>query len=144
MNIHSSKDFQGFNILIYHGYGFHYFIDNIDSLRNGNARDNPNLVLKYLLQRRHLSPTHGSTLYVPGAEDYLVIGNLPDFIVTGELHRSDVSSYNNITLINCSCWQAKTDFQEKTGNNPDPSKVPIVNLKTREVKMMKFGDRAEG
>ena len=144
VNIHSSKDFQGFNILIYHGYGFHYFIDNIDSLRNGNARDNPNLVLKYLLQRRHLSPTHGSTLYVPGAEDYLVIGNLPDFIVTGELHRSDVSSYNNITLINCSCWQAKTDFQEKTGNNPDPSKVPIVNLKTREVKMMKFGDRAEG
>src|SRR3989344_2065714 len=43
-----------------------------------------------------------------------------------------------IIIINCSCWESKTDFQEKTGNNPDPCKVPIINLKTREIKIMRF------
>jgi DNA polymerase II small subunit len=143
VNIHSSPDFSGYDILMYHGYSFHYYVDNIESLRQNNARDNPNLILKYLLQRRHLAPTHGSALYVPDIEkDNLVIEKIPDIIVTGEMHRSDISTYNNIITINCSCWQSKTDFQEKTGNNPDPGKVPIINLKTREINMLKFSKEA--
>ena len=139
VNIHSSPEFNGFDVLMYHGYGFHYYIDKIDGLRMNNARDNPNLVLKYLLQRRHLAPTHGSALYIPDIEkDNLVIEKIPDIIVTGEMHRSDISTYNNIITINCSCWQSKTDYQEKTGNNPDPGKVPVINLKTREINMLKF------
>lgn len=140
VNVHSSENFPGFDVLIYHGYSFHYYIDNVDSLRLNKARDNPRFVLKFLLQRRHLAPTHTSTLYIPFTDkDPLIINKVPDLFVAGEMHRSDVSAYNNITTINCSCWQAKTDFQEKTGNNPDPSKVPIVNLKTREVKILRFG-----
>ena len=38
------------------------------------------------------------------------------------------------------CMNEKTKYQEKTGNNPDPCKVPIINLKTREIKIMKFGE----
>lgn len=140
INVHSSENFPGFDVLIYHGYSFHYYIDNVDSLRLNKTRDNPRFVLKFLLQRRHLAPTHTSTLYMPFTDkDPLIINKVPDFFVAGEMHRSDVSAYNNVTTINCSCWQAKTDFQEKTGNNPDPSKVPIVNLKTREVKILRFG-----
>jgi len=140
INIHSSEDFNGFNVLLYHGYGFHYYVENVESLRLGNARDNPNLILKFLLQRRYLAPSHTSTLYVPNTkEDALFIDKVPDFFVAGEMYRCDVGNYNNVIAINCSCWQAKTDFQEKTGNNPDPSKVPIVNLKTREIKILKFG-----
>ena len=41
-------------------------------------------------------------------------------------------------MISGSCWQGQTKFQEKLGHNPQPGRVPIVNLKTREVKVLKF------
>src|SRR3989344_1054888 len=139
INIHSSETFEGFNILMYHGASFHYYIDNVDRLRLAKARDNPGIILKFLLQKRHLAPSHGSTLLIPDVNnDFLVIDKIPDIMVSGDMHKSDVSRYNNVTLINCSCWESKTDFQEKTGNNPDPCKVPIINLKTREIKIMRF------
>jgi len=46
--------------------------------------------------------------------------------------------YNNILLVASSCWQAKTPFEEKVGNNPDPCKVPVFNLKSREIKILDF------
>ena len=139
INIHSSIDFPGFDILMYHGASFHYFIRNVDNLRLNNATENPSLVLKFLLQKRHLAPSHGSSLYVPNLEeDPLIIKKIPDFFVAGEIHHSDVGDYKNITLINCSCWQSATDYQEKVGNHPDPSKVVVANLKTREVKVLNF------
>lgn len=141
VNINSTKDFEGFNILMYHGASFHYYIANIDYLRHMDSYNNPHYVLHYLIQKRHLAPTHASTVYVPDVnEDPLVIDKVPDIVVCGDMHRLDISQYNNILTINCSCWQAKTDFQEKTGNNPDPAKVPIFNLKTREIKILNFND----
>ncbi|HLC54991.1 MAG TPA: metallophosphoesterase [Candidatus Nanoarchaeia archaeon] len=139
ITIGKTKEFGGINVLMYHGASFHYFIDNIDSLRLGKARDNPRLLMKFLLQKRHLAPSHAATVYVPSlANDPMVIGQVPDIFACGDMHRSDVASYNNVTTINGSCWQAKTDFQEKTGNNPDFCKVPCVNLKTREVTVLEF------
>jgi len=139
VNIHSKKDFEGFNVMMYHGASYHHYIDEIDSLRQSNAKDNPTQVIKFLLQKRHLAPTHSSTVYVPTIDtDPLFIDKLPDVIVSGEMHRSDVANYNNITLINCSCFQSKTPFEEKVGNNPSPSRVPVLNLKTREVKIINF------
>jgi len=139
INIHSSIDFPGFDVLVYHGASFHYFIDHVDNLRLNAAVDNPHIVSKFLLQKRHLAPSHGSSLYVPNLDDDpLIIRKIPDFFVCGEIHRSDVGEYRNITLINCSCWQSKTSYQEKVGNHPDPSKVLVANLKTREVKVLNF------
>lgn len=139
VNICSSENFPGFDILMYHGNSFHYYIDNVDSLRLGNARDYPSLVSKFLLQRRHLAPTHGSTLYLPNEkEDSLIINKIPDIFACGEMHRSDVGSYNNIILINSSCWQSKTDYEEKVGTNPDPGKFIVLNLKNREIDIFKF------
>ncbi len=141
VNIHSSDNFEGFNILMYHGNSLHYFIDNVESLRLGNARDNTSLASKFLLQKRHLAPTHGSNLYVPYKDnDPLVIDKVPDFFILGEMHRPDTINYNNTTIINCSCWQDKTPYQEKRGSNPLPARVPIVNLKTREVNIINFYD----
>ncbi|MBI2670963.1 DNA-directed DNA polymerase II small subunit [Candidatus Woesearchaeota archaeon] len=141
INVNSTKDFEGFNILMYHGASFHYYIANIDSLRFSDSYNNPHYVVHYLIQKRHLAPTHSSTVYVPDInEDPLVIDKVPDIMVCGDMHRSDISQYNNIITINCSCWQAKTDFQEKIGNNPDPAKVLLFNLKTREIKILNFND----
>ena len=140
VNIHSSKDFPGFDVLLYHGYSFDYFISEVESIRNNGGYDRADLMMKFLLQRRHLAPTHTSTLYIPETtKDPLAIEKIPDIFATGHIHKSVASHYKHITLICGSCWQAKTAFQEKVGHNPEPSRIPIVNLKTREVKILKFG-----
>ncbi len=139
VNIHSSKEFPGFDVLLYHGYSFDYYASNVDHIRTNGGYDKPELIMRFMLQKRHLAPTHGSNLYVPDTKrDMMVINKVPDFFVTGHIHRAAIASYNNVTTICSSCWQAKTAFQEKTGHHPEPSRVPVVNLKTREVKMLKF------
>ncbi|HLC65051.1 MAG TPA: DNA-directed DNA polymerase II small subunit [Candidatus Nanoarchaeia archaeon] len=141
INIHADETFPGFEVLMYHGYSFDYYIANVDTIRNNGGYERADLVMKFLLQRRHLAPTHTSTLYLPNPKrDPLVIERIPDFFVTGHIHKSSVANYRNITLICGSCWQSKTEYQEKKGHVPEPSRVPIVNLQTREVKILRFGE----
>jgi DNA polymerase II small subunit len=140
VNIAKKETFPGFDILLYHGYSFDHYIANVDEIRNNGGYDRADLVMKFLLQRRHLAPTHASSLYIPDTEeDPMVIKKIPDIFCTGHIHKSSVSHYRNITLISGSCWQAKTAFQEKVGHRPEPCRVPLVNLKTRDVKILKFG-----
>ena len=140
VNVGSTKDFSGFDVLLYHGYSFDYFVANVDSIRNNGGYDRGDLIMKFLLQRRHLAPAHTSTLYIPETtKDPLVIDPVPDLFVTGHIHKSIAANYRGVTMISGSCWQAKTSFQEKVGHNPEPSRAPIVNLQTREVKILKFG-----
>ncbi|HLC97007.1 MAG TPA: DNA-directed DNA polymerase II small subunit [Candidatus Nanoarchaeia archaeon] len=140
VNIGSKGEFPGFDVLLYHGYSFDYYVANVGSIRNQGGYNRADLIMRFLLKRRHLAPTYTSTQYVPDSEkDALVIKHVPDFFVTGHVHKSVAASYRNVTLICGSCWQSKTDFQERVGHNPEPSRVPIVNLKTREVKILRFG-----
>ena len=138
INIHQINGFEGFDVLLYHGASFDYFIANVDHIRLNGGYDRSDLVMKHLLQRRHLAPTFTSTPYVPTKEDHLLIKEIPDFFLTGHLHKCAISSYKNVTLICGSCWQSTTAFQEKLGHHPEPARVPIVNLKTREMKILKF------
>lgn len=132
---------RGVKILMYHGASMHYFVSEIDSLRYNKAHDTPSLIVKQMLKRRHLSPTHSATTYIPTEnQDHLIIREIPDIITTADLHRPEVDSYNNILIVCSSCWQSITPFEEKVGNNPDPCKVPILNLKTRQVKILDFSD----
>jgi DNA polymerase II small subunit len=140
VNIDSSDTFSGINVLMYHGYSFDYYIANIDSIRQNGGYDRADLVMKFLLRRRHLAPSHSSTLYLPDAEkDPLFIDIVPDIFATGHLHKTSASHYKNVTLICGSCWQSKTPFQEKLGHRPEPARVPVINLQTRDVKILKFG-----
>jgi DNA polymerase II small subunit len=138
INIHSFDGFPGFNVLLYHGYSFDYFINNISEIRLKGGYDRSDLVMKHLLQRRHLAPTFTSTPYVPTNKDHLIISSVPDFFITGHIHKCAVSNYKNVTLISGSCWQSTTSFQEKMGHHPEPARVPIVNLRTREMKILRF------
>ncbi|MBI4142128.1 DNA-directed DNA polymerase II small subunit [Candidatus Woesearchaeota archaeon] len=140
VNISSSSNFPGFDVMMYHGYSFDYFVAEVDSLRNNGGYNRADLIMKFLLKRRHLAPTHLSTQYIPDTrKDPLVIEKVPDFFLSGHIHKSITANYKNSTLICGSCWQGKTTFQERMGHNPEPSRVPIVNLQTREVKILKFG-----
>jgi len=139
INIHSSDNFKGFDVLMYHGYSFDHYAADVDSIRAVNGYDHADLIMKFLLQRRHLAPSYTSTLFIPEIhEDPLVIEKIPDFFVTGHIHKGAIACYRNITLISSSCFQTKTPFQERVGHHPDPAKVPIVNLKTREIKVLTF------
>lgn len=141
VTIGKKQGFPGFDVLLYHGYSFDYYIAEVDSIRNNGGYDRADLVMKFLLQRRHLAPTHGSSLYIPDSEeDPLVIKRVPDIFATGHLHKTSISQYRHVTLLCGSCWQSKTTFQEKVGHHPEPSRVPLINLQTREVKVLKFGD----
>jgi len=139
VNVAKSENFPGFDVLMYHGYSFDYYVNNVEPLRNNGGYHRADLIMKFLLKRRHLAPSFASTPYFPAhSEDPLLIKKIPDFFISGHIHYSKVANYKGITLISGSCWQAKTSFQEKMGHEPEPARVPLVNLKTREVKVLKF------
>jgi DNA polymerase II small subunit len=138
INIGSRKGFNGFNILLYHGYSYHYYANNISRLMKEKAVHQPDKLMHYLLKQKHLAPTHSSTLYFPSEEDFLIIKNVPDILVSAHTHKSAVSYYNNILTISSSSWESKTAFQEKMGNEPDFCKVPMFNLKTRAIRVLDF------
>lgn len=133
-----------FNVLMYHGASIHSFINEIAELRISKAHATPAKAVTHMLKHRHLAPSHSSVVYIPHAQyDPLVIGEVPDVLCTGEVHRLDIESYNGVLVITGSCWQAQTPFEEKVGNVPDPCKVPVLNLKTRELKVYDFGIEEE-
>jgi DNA polymerase II small subunit len=139
VNIGKQEDFEGFDVLMYHGYSFDYYVANVDSIRNNGGYNRADLIMKFLLKRRHLAPSFKSTPYFPAhKEDPLLIKKIPDFMVSGHIHYCSVANYKNITMVCGSCWQKKTTFQEKLGHEPETARVPVVNLKTREIKILKF------
>jgi len=138
VNIGKNEYFSGFDVLIYHGYSYHYYAGNISRLIIEKAVHTPDKIMHYLLKHRHLAPTHSSTLYYPAEDDALMIREVPDIFISGHTHKSAISYYNNILTISCSSWESKTAFQEKMGNEPDFCKVPLFNLKTRAIKVLDF------
>lgn len=141
VNIHASDEFPGFNVLMYHGYSFDDYAEIVPSIKNSgkHVSDRVTLIMRFLLQRRHLAPQHSSTLYIPDNRfDPLVIEHVPDLFFAGHIHKAGVLQYRGTSLVAGSCFQAKTDFQEKVGHEPDPGVVPVVNLQSRETYLMRF------
>lgn len=140
VNICSTQDFEGIDVLLYHGFSFPFYADNIEPIRIAGGQKKADLIMQALLRKRHLAPTHASNLYIPDPEsDSMVITHIPDIFATGHIHRTTAKNYHNITLLNCSCWLATTAYQEKIGLVPQPAKLPVVNLQTREIKVINFG-----
>lgn len=143
VTIGKTENFRGFDVLLYHGFSFDYYYTNVESIRK-HGNDRSDLIMQFLMKKRHLAPTYGSTRIMPTADrDNLVISSVPDIFVTGHVHRCSTPSnkslnYRNISLISCSCFQDTTPFQEKVGHKPDPGRVPVINLQTREIKILKF------
>lgn len=138
VNIGENPSFGGLDVLIYHGVSFHYYNNNIPKLITKASLNSPNEIMSYLLQNRHLAPSHSSTQYFPSEQDNLIIKKVPDIFVSGHTHKSAISYYNNVLVISVSSWESKTPYQEKMGNHPDFCKVPILNLKTRNIKILDF------
>lgn len=141
VNLGQDEHFPGFDVLIYHGFSFDDYGEIVPSIKNSgrNISERAPLIMKFLLQRRHLAPEHSTTLYIPDPEkDPLVIEKVPDIFVAGHIHKSNAAAYRGVTLVCASCFQEKTSFQEKVGHEPDPGVVPLVNLNTRQVFFKNF------
>jgi len=146
VNIYAQPEnnFDGFDVMFYHGYSFIYYSENVPLIRKAGGQKRPDMIMKYLLQRRHLAPSHTSTLYIPDPKsDPLVIDKVPDFLLTGHVHRAMVSNYKNVTCINASCWNDQSEEQERRGLEAQPARAFIVDMHTREVKIMNFMPKEE-
>jgi len=141
INVGEKEGFPGFEVLMYHGASYHHYAHNVESIRvqTPNLSDRSETVMKFLLQKRHLAPTYDGYPRMPTEEDHLIINTVPDIFVSGDVHKSAAFTYKGIiTGIVGSCFQRQNSFQEKVGHTPDPGRVPILNLKTREVKILNF------
>lgn len=137
INVGATENFEGYDILLYHGSSLNYFANNIKSLIN-KGYEKPEWLLKFILRKRHLALPHGSIPYMPLEKDPLLIERIPDVFAVGELHKLSASYYNNVAMIVSSCWQAKTPYQIKMGQEPDICKVPALNLKNNSIKILDF------
>jgi len=144
VNIGETKKFEGFEVLIYHGFSFPFYANNIPKLIEEKTMNQPEKIMKFLLKHRHLAPTHTSTQFFPLEKDALLIRKTPDIFVSGHTHKSGISYFNNVLTISVSSWEGLTSYQEKFGNKPDHCKVPMFNLKTRQVKILDFETGEDG
>ncbi|MGK0208830.1 MAG: DNA polymerase II small subunit [Patescibacteria group bacterium] len=128
----------GYRILMYHGSSINAFIDELSTIRQQYGHSAPTVLVREMLRRRHLAPMHGMVDYIPGEIDSLVITEIPDIVVTGNQHCVDISSMENILLIGTGCWQEPTSYMDKTGLSADTARVPLFNLKSRELKILDF------
>ena len=138
VKLHKMDDFPGADMLIYHGYSFDYFVDSIEALRLAGGYSASDKLWEFLLKRRHVAPTFGSTLALPMSDDPLLIKQVPDIVASGHIHKAKIGQYKGILTISGSCWQDTTNFQVRVGHNPDPGMVPIVNLKNYKASMLQF------
>jgi len=143
VNIGSGNGFSGIDVLIYHGFSYPYYANNVPSLIEDGVNA-PEKIMAYLLKNRHLAPTHASIQYFPSENDQHVIKKIPDIFVSGHLHNCAISSYNGVLLISNSTWEEETEYQRRKGNRtPDFCKVPMLNLKTRALKILDFEGKGE-
>jgi len=143
VNIGSSEGFSGFDVLTYHGFSFPYYANTVPKFMTQKALNFPDKIMAYLLKNRHLAPSHSSVQYYPSEEDNLMIKKVPDIFLSAHTHKSAVSYYNNILVVSTSSWESKTSNQERMGNEPDFCKVPMLNLKTRTIKILDFEEEKE-
>ena len=142
VNIGARKNFSGFDVLTYHGFSYPFYANTVPSLVEKSLNE-PDKVMAYLLKNRHLAPTYSSIQVYPSEKDDMVIKKIPDIFVSGHTHKCAVSYYNNILIISGSGWEEETEYQKRKGNQPDFCKVPMLNLKTRAVKILDFDMKEE-
>ena len=132
----SAVEIEGVRLLAYHGRSLDDLVSNLP----GASYARPEKAMVELLKRRHLSPIYGGKVMIaPEAKDHFVIDPLPDIIHSGHVHTVGVCRYRGVTLVNSGTWQSQTDFQERMNIQPDPARIPIFDLMTGDVSIIKFG-----
>ena len=139
VTIFNNDSSGGLECYSYHGGSYFYYANEIQSLREKGGAKVPEEIVKYLLEKRHIAPTHGATLYIPDVEeDPLIIKKMPDLFLTGHTHKLSVANYKGCTICSCGCWVEMSEYQEKMGMYPDVGKCILINCKTRKLQILNF------
>jgi DNA polymerase II small subunit len=126
---------HGVHFLLYHGTSLMDILSGVPGL----DYQRPVEVMEYQLRARHLSPEYGKMTPIgPEQEDFLVVERVPDVFTSGHIHVSGAGVYRGTTIVNSGAWQGQTDYQKRMGLVPKPGILPVVNLKTLDVKMINF------
>lgn len=126
---------EGVLFLLYHGTSLMDLISSVP----GFDYQKPVDPMEYQLRARHLAPEYGRLTPIgPEQEDYLVIDGIPDVFHSGHIHVTGSRVYRGTTIVNSGAWQGQTDYQKRMGLMPQPGLLPVVNLKTLDVKMIDF------
>jgi DNA polymerase II small subunit len=126
---------SGTNVLLYHGVSIDTMVYSDPELKDGYKH--PEKVMKSLLVRRHLSPQYETGLLTSGM-DYMTIPNNIGVFHAGHVHSNGALNYRGVTIINSGTWQAQTDYQKLCGHEPTPGKLPVLNLKTKDMRLFEF------
>ncbi len=124
---------EGINVLIYHGRSF----DDLAMTVKGMSHQQSDLIMKELLEKRHLAPIYGErTPLASEFEDHLVIEDIPDVFHTGHVHINSYKKYKGIHMINSGTFQSQTEFQKIYNIVPTCAQVPVLNRGS--LKLLKF------
>ena len=133
----ATVEIEGVRVLVYHGRSLDDLVSNLP----GVSYARPDAAMVELLKRRHLSPVYGGRVMIaPEARDHFVINPLPDIIHSGHVHTVGVSRYHGVLLANSGTWQGQTEFQKRMNIQPDPARIPLVDLSNGDVSIVKFGE----
>jgi DNA polymerase II small subunit len=115
---------DGIKVLIYHGRSF----DDMAMTVKGMSHQQSDLIMKELLEKRHLAPIYGErTPLASEIEDHLVIEEIPDVFHTGHVHINSYKRYKGVHMINSGTFQSQTEFQKIYNIIPTPAQVPVIN-----------------
>lgn len=131
----SQVNLHDVNILIYHGDSL---VDIMAALSKPELEASF-AAMREMLRGRHLAPIYGkSTTIAAEPRDWLVIDDVPDILHCGHVHVTSVGSYRKTLIINSGTFQSQTEYQRLVGIEPTPGIVPLINLKTLNVKTLNF------
>ncbi len=126
---------HGISLLVYHGDSL---IDMIGALPTQGVEASFEAMCE-MIRGRHLAPTYGKeTPIAVEPRDWLVIERVPDILHCGHTHVNLIGKYRKTMIVNSGTFQNQTEYQRAIGIMPTPGIVPIVNLKTLNVKPLKF------
>ncbi len=118
---------EGLKVLFYHGPSLHDLYSSVSFL----SYSNPAKAIEELIKKRDLMPVYGlKRPYVPEKKNYMVIKEIPDIYLGGDLHHYSIGSYRGTKIISCGTFQEKTEFQAQQGHVPTPGIAILLELKT--------------
>jgi DNA polymerase II small subunit len=92
---------------------------------------------KELLEYRHLSPEFGSfAAYAPYPQDYLVINEIPDVLVTGHFHQANSTIYKGVRIATCGTFKKSMRKIDRTQKQVSLGVFPIIDTGTGEITML--------
>jgi DNA polymerase II small subunit len=128
---------HGVKLLLHHGRSLDDVITSVPSV----DFTQPEKAMRLQLQCRHLASEYGNrTSISPEKVDHLVIEDVPDIFQSGHIHVVKFENYRGTQIVNSGAWQAQTDYQKRVGLVPTPGILTAVNLRTLEVRPIKFLD----